>query len=74
MTDVIRIDKDIPMARRIKPSKYPFNMMQVGDSFYTDLKATSLRSLATHYAKRENGTVKFAVRIEGDGSRVWRVA
>ncbi len=74
MTDVIRIEKDIPLAHRVTTSKYPFPQMQVGDSFYTDLKATSLRSLATHYAKRENGTVKFAVRIEGDGSRVWRVA
>lgn len=73
---MIQIEKDVPLvtAPRTRGSKYPFKDMAVGDSFAVPLKAQSLRSIATSYAKKEQGTVKFAVRIAEGGSRVWRVA
>jgi hypothetical protein len=70
-----KIEAGIPMSStRVCRSKYPFAVMNVGESFKADTKPASLRSAATAYAKREGGTVKFAVRSEGEGSRIWRVA
>ena len=73
---MIQIEKDVPLtnASHMKGSKYPFAMMSVGDSFKVEVKPASMRSLATAYSKKEQGTVKFAVRAVEGGTRVWRVA
>lgn len=73
---MIAIDKDIPLANKTRGSKYPFNAMEVGDSFF----------VADRSPKQMNGTIRlaskrlskrFSVRFwsEGDlqGSRVWRI-
>lgn len=69
-----KIDKGIPIPpkkARWRPSKYPFVNMQVGDSFFTNGTAASLRSATFTYSKRTN--TKFVTRSEGTGWRVWRV-
>ncbi len=73
----IQIEAGIPLtntARGARESKYPFAQMRVGDSFACVVKPQSLRSVATSFAKKVGGTVKFAVRATEDGARVWRVA
>ena len=72
---MIQIEKGIPLeTTRNRGSKYPFGTMSVGDSFKVELKPASLRSIATAYAKTEGNTVKFAVRSDEGGPRVWRGA
>jgi hypothetical protein len=72
---MIVIDKDVPLTKQTaRKSKYPFAIMVVGDSFVAPLKPASLRSVANSFAKTQGDTVKFAVRAEGEGARIWRVA
>ncbi len=74
---MIQIETNIPLPtiiRASRGSKYPFADMKVGDSFACETKPASMRSIATGFAKKEGGTVKFAIRGEANGSRVWRVA
>ena len=65
-----RIDKGIPM-----PGKFPFEKMEVGDSFV--IPHTARRASVYIAAKRfaaEHG-VKFATRKLPDGTlRCWRIA
>ena len=67
---MIEIEKgvSIPPAKTIR--KYPFHLMEVGDSFFTPGEKQILQSLA-HF-KRRNPDRKFTTRREGDGFRVWR--
>lgn len=54
-----------------RPPKYPWAEMEVGDSFKADVPPDVLRASASGYARRNGG--KFIVRVDGDGSRAWRV-
>jgi hypothetical protein len=61
---------------RVRPSKYPFSKMKVGDSFFVQKKRNSGRCRITYawkYAKRHPG-LKFSVRQVSGGCRVLRVA
>lgn len=63
-----QIEKNIPVA-----GKYPFEKMEVGDSFYVegDKKAkANLRMAAFTY--RKNANVKFATKSDDKGIRIWR--
>lgn len=78
------LDSDIPVPVRTAPggrragsSKYPFSIMEVGQSFLVpgDVKAATIRSAVGAYQKRsEDKEAKFSVRAVADGVRVWRVA
>lgn len=72
----IVIEYGIPLARNndLRKRKYPFNKMDVGDSFEIPFKKVSaVRQSATNYAK-DHG-VKFSVRRTGtDTARCWRIA
>lgn len=48
---------------------YPFALMDVGDSFYSEIKPSSP---ARHYANKHG--VQFLIRAEGSGYRIWRTA
>ncbi len=64
-----KIEKNIPIKGTKRPSKYPFDKMQVGDSFLVDNeKAGSIRSLIYRV-----GGKKFRTRSVKGGIRVWRV-
>lgn len=72
----ITIDCNVPLPGRVGgESKYPFTLMNVGDSFFVEgAKSATLLNAARAYAKRNQGTVKFAVRTVDGGARCWRVA
>jgi hypothetical protein len=63
----IKIDKDVPLI-----GKYPFENMQVGDSFLLPetIKRTSVAVAAMRYGRNNNK--KFTVRKTKDGFRCWR--
>ena len=68
-----KIETDVPLSRKVsRGSKYPFMQMDVGDSFFADVKPTSLRGAAVAFGKRHAPDARFAVRVEGDGARIWR--
>lgn len=51
-------------------SKYPYLMMDIGESFVCDYNAA--RS-ANQWMKRLKENRKFAGRIEGDKFKIWRI-
>ncbi len=73
MTRAYKIDKGIPIPeRRGRPCKYPFPIMEPGDSIVARPVVAVQRAASAH-AKRHGR--KFVCRAQGDGTvRVWRVA
>jgi hypothetical protein len=70
-----KIDKNVPIKPKGsggKSCKYPFDAMEVGDSFFLLKKNEALRarSAAANYGREHNR--KFTVRIFKDGYRCWR--
>ncbi len=73
-----QIEDGVPVPKRTagrKGSKYPFAVMQPGQSFFADdVKVATVRSAVGAFTKRHaDEGFKFSVRAEGDGVRVWRV-
>ncbi len=68
-----KIEKGIPI--RPKPySKYPFEQMEVGDSFKIPREeALALRKIA-HYLGKKYGFKLSIRKVAKDDFRVWRVA
>lgn len=69
-----KIDKGVPIPPRTRTTKYPFGLMEVGDSFEVPSgDRAKIISACFHYNKRKEG--RFTVRKVGkDQYRVWRVA
>lgn len=69
-----KIEKNVPPAKRFVHRIYPFDVMEIGDSFYAHAHLTPLEKLrpaASYYGKRHNK--KFSVyRVDG-GFRCWRI-
>lgn len=53
--------------------KYPFDRMEVGQSFYVFPEPGTTPSIAAYQYARRHGK-KFSCRREGDGVRIWRIA
>ena len=74
---MFQIESGVPLVNRGRGrgtgSKYPFADMDVGESFYAEIKPSALRSAATVFSKKNAG-YKFAIRSENTGARVWRIA
>ena len=69
---MIKIEKNIPVPPFRKALKYPFEEMQVGDSFLvTDVKRENLAITARKYGKKAGKD--FLVREVEGGVRCWRV-
>lgn len=66
---IFTVDKEVPVPPHGN-AKYPFGDMEVGDSFYAKMKRNTVASAASVHGKRSG--MKFIVRNEGDGVRVWR--
>lgn len=66
-----KVEKNIPIIPILK-SKYPFNDMEVGDSFLVkELKKYKvISSSCWHWGKKLK--MKFITRATKDGVRVWR--
>ncbi|MBE2190552.1 MAG: hypothetical protein IAE63_00045 [Alphaproteobacteria bacterium] len=77
MTDKINIDKEIPIPvfpkkRGGKPPVYPFNEMEVGDSFRVpDDKEDSVRVAARRINRKTQK--EFRALYTEDEIRIWRV-
>lgn len=73
---MIKIEKNIPMpsvGARGRQKTYPFDEMEVGDSFYVEDRTTSqISSLAYNWKQRHGSNSKFVVKQEGPGARIWR--
>ena len=77
----IKIEKGVPFIPRIRPRKYPFNDMKIGDSFFIavtgdsdvrkarNLIASSLRACA----KRAGNEYRVTIRRVKGGLRCWRI-
>lgn len=64
-----------PRASGAGESKYPFNDMKVGDSFFAPACSSQALSNATRAYKMTHAPgSKWTTRKEGDGVRVWRIA
>jgi hypothetical protein len=71
--DVILVDHHVPMPFS-KTQRYPWNQMEVGDSFFVKgVTAKQISSAKQHRQVAYPGEL-FAVRRWEDGYRVWRTA
>lgn len=79
-----KIDKDVPKPlKRSKGKKanYPFDKMEVGDSFFVSIKEGDniskvqalVASSAKYYVLRNRLDVKFSTRTMVGGVRIWRI-
>jgi hypothetical protein len=73
---MFEIESNLPIPKRTgrggrRGSKYPFANMAIGESFFAPVKPSALRSAVAVYVKAHPG-IKFAVRTEEGGARVWR--
>ena len=71
----VMIDKGIaiPEIKRKNRTSYPYDAMDVGDSFFAPgTKITVMCNLQYRIGKRTGR--KFTARREGNGVRVWRIA
>ncbi len=69
---MIKVEKNIPIPPFRKTLKYPFEGMEVGDSFFvTDVKRNNLAITARKYGSKTGK--KFLVRDVKGGVRCWRV-
>lgn len=77
------IEANIPVAKKQMPRRlnakcyrYPFDKMEVGDSFFFEghpiTGSANVRAAAQIWGKRRGR--KFTVRAVPDGYRVWRIA
>lgn len=65
---MFKIEKGIPIPQ---PTQYPFNDMDIGDSFFDDQSGEAkIRGEAARYSI---GWKKFKVKKTPDGYRVWRI-
>ncbi len=66
------ISPNIPIPnKRIRPSKYPFAMLKIGDSFeFNKDEIKRVGSAASSFGKKHNK--RFLVRRMGDKGRCWR--
>jgi hypothetical protein len=67
---MITIEKGIPLVEAMRTPIYPFDEMEIGDSFeYDSKKANNIRSCSRRYLQK-----KFTVRkVAVDKVRCWRI-
>ena len=72
----IVIDKNVAIPRRtIGEGKYPFLKMEIGDSFYTETKDSTMKMTFSKWKQRTgNLHLKFITKKENNGTRVFRKA
>lgn len=67
----LKIEKRVPIPRPTRQS-YPFESMEVGDSFFVENGSyNNVNSSAVHWARKRKG-VKFLTRDVSGGVRCWR--
>ena len=67
-----KIDKNVPIPKPKLESKYPFDQLEVGESFELDKAYEgTIRSQAS-FRNRTRAPLHYIVRVDGDKIRVWR--
>lgn len=69
----MKIEKGVPVPVIAEPVRYPFESMQVGDSFFVEGGVLTRLCNAHGRAGRRMGRKFTARKVEG-GVRVWRVS
>ena len=77
--DEIKIEKGVPIPKIKGHAKYPWNEMEVGDSFFAPLNGRDFgqfrNSISTSARQHKLGTTKnFRTATVDGGVRVWRIA
>lgn len=62
---------EIPPKRETKATDFPFDKLEIGQSFFSNYPNTA--ALVTFYKYRNPGK-NFVTRFYPDGTRVWRTA
>ena len=75
---MFKVESDIPVPPKVmgtKAKKYPWDDMEVGDSFFVPNPPGHKRNPLYTSAQGRNAqaTAKYSCRAESDGVRVWRV-
>lgn len=69
----IKIEKGVPFYAFSGYARYPFKVMEVGDSFFVPVNMRSrVVSASSWYGRHHN--MKFSVRKTEQGFRCWRIA
>lgn len=73
MCDKIKIDKGIPVPEtRGRIRKYPWDEMEIDDSFLVSLKTKNISGY-TFWANKRYAPKRFTGRKMPDGHRIWRI-
>lgn len=68
---MIEIDKQLSIPAKGNNVKYPFKIMEIGESVFTTKNIVSFTS-AAHSAGKRYG-MKFMCRKWKNGTRIWRI-
>jgi len=71
-----KLEKDIPIPAkqtRKRPSIYPFNNMEIGESFLVPLNKLKAARIAVGTYKRRHPDWGYASRTLPEGFRIWRI-
>jgi hypothetical protein len=71
-TEMIALEKGKEIPKKQKEGKYPYHLMEVGDSFYIEGEILSKVCNASYREWKRTGR-KFTARKIDNGVRVWRV-
>jgi len=73
----IKIEKNVPMPKRKlgnpRTSRYPWDTMEVGDSFVFPNKVKRTTAMSLSYRTGKITGKRFAIRSVNEGIRVWRL-
>ena len=69
----MKIEEGIPVPKKVRAAKYPFNQMEVGQSvFFANVTTDSKPYRAAKAFELRRGW-KFAIRRQEGGIRIWRI-
>ncbi len=78
----MKVEKDIPIKKRPggrgpsggnRKRKYPFESMDVGDSFFVEGEDTQGKAAGAAKSHGRYHNLKFAARTVDGGVRIWRI-
>jgi hypothetical protein len=75
---MFQVEKAVEIPRKKtgpqKGSIYPFEKMEVGDSFkFPKDKYVRITSAANQFSRSKKRKVRFTVRANGKSARIWRI-
>jgi hypothetical protein len=68
-----KIEKNVPIAPRRLKTRYPYAILEIGDSFFVPKNTPSQMAGSRQWAQFREPMKVFTLRREGDGCRVWRI-